>query len=111
MRITVFGATGHLGRHVLAALMDRGTAADDIVAAGREISKVQDLAVRPVRVDYGEPDTIRAAVSGAARVLLISGFDFGRRVEQHAAVVEAARRKYGVPPGRYRRRAAGEGQI
>ncbi|WP_435126368.1 NmrA family NAD(P)-binding protein [Actinacidiphila sp. bgisy144] len=90
MTIVVFGATGHLGRHVLAGLKRRGAPAADITAAGRDLSKLGDQNVRAVRVDYADAATVRAALRGGDRALLISGGDFGRRVAQHAAVIDAA---------------------
>jgi NAD(P)H dehydrogenase (quinone) len=44
--IVVTGATGKLGRLVVAALLERGVAADDIVAAVRTPAKAADLATR-----------------------------------------------------------------
>jgi NAD(P)H dehydrogenase (quinone) len=91
MSVTVFGATGKLGRHVLAALSERGVPPRDIVAAGRDLTKIDDMDVRKARVDYSDDQSERAALDGAHRVLLISSFDFGRRVDQNARVISAAR--------------------
>lgn len=85
MTITVTGATGHLGRLVVAALKRRGAG---VVAAVRDTSK--DLGV-PVRLaDYDRPETLGPALEGTDRLLLISGNEAGRRVTQHRAVVDAA---------------------
>ncbi len=91
MSIVVFGATGHLGRHVLTELRAGGIAPGEIVAAGRDLSKVDDPQVRTARVDYSDASSIRDALAGAPKVLLISSFDFGVRVAQHSRVIEAAR--------------------
>lgn len=94
MSIVVTGATGHLGRLVVTHLLADGVPADQIVAAGRRTESLVDLAARGVRVatlDYGQPDTIAAALEGAETVLLVSGSEVGRRVEQHRAVIEAAK--------------------
>jgi len=94
MSIVVTGATGHLGRLVVAALLERGVPAADIVATGRATDKIADLAEAGVRVaatDFDDPASLRAAYAGADRVLLISGTDIGRRPEQHRNAIEAAR--------------------
>lgn len=94
MSLVVTGATGHLGRLVVEALLDRGVPAGDIVATGRATDKISDLADRGVAVravDYAEPRSLRAAFTGADRVLLISGSEIGSRVEQHRNAIEAAR--------------------
>jgi NAD(P)H dehydrogenase (quinone) len=46
--------------------------------------------VRVATLDYGQPDTIAAALEGAETVLLVSGSEVGQRVDQHRAVIEAA---------------------
>ncbi|BCW53100.1 NAD(P)-dependent oxidoreductase [Arthrobacter sp. StoSoilB19] len=94
MSIVVTGATGQLGRHVLEALLERGVPAADIVAAGRSVEKLADLSARGVRVqhmDYADPGSVAEALKGARRVLLISGSEVGRRVEQHRTVINAAK--------------------
>ncbi|MFB0839871.1 SDR family oxidoreductase [Arthrobacter sp. E44] len=94
MSIVVTGATGQLGRHVIAALQERGVPAGEIVAAGRSIEKLADFAERGVRVqpmDYADTESVAAALSGATRVLLISGSEVGQRVEQHRTVIDAAK--------------------
>lgn len=90
MSIVVTGATGHLGRLVVTHLLADGVPADQIVAAGRRTETLADLAERGVRVatlDYGQPETIAAALEGAETVLLVSGSEVG----QHRAVIEAAK--------------------
>jgi NAD(P)H dehydrogenase (quinone) len=94
MSVVVTGATGHLGRLVVEALLDRGVPATDIVAAGRNVEKLNDLAERGVavrRIDFTEPETLTAAFAGADRVLLVSGSEVGRRADQHRNAIEAAR--------------------
>lgn len=93
MSIVVTGATGQLGRHVIVALLERGVPAGDIVAAGRSVQKLADFAERGVHVqpmDYADAGSVAAALKGAKRVLLISGSEVGRRVEQHRTVIDAA---------------------
>ncbi|WP_337059809.1 NAD(P)H-binding protein [Kineococcus sp. G2] len=90
----VTAASGRLGRLVVEALLERGVAPGDVVAVVRTPGKVADLAERGVRVrrgDYSEPGTLREALDGVDRLLLVSGDTPGQRVAQHANVVEAAR--------------------
>jgi Predicted nucleoside-diphosphate-sugar epimerases len=94
MSFVVTGATGHFGRHAIDALLSRGVPAEQIVAAGRSIEKLDDLAargVRVVRIDYAEPETLTAAFAGAEALLFVSSSDVGRRIAQHANVVAAAK--------------------
>ena len=91
--IAVTGATGQLGRLVVAALLDRDVPAQHIIAAVRTPEKAADLAARGVQVryaDYAQPDTLTSALEGAERVLLVSGTP-GDRVFEHANVVDAAK--------------------
>jgi NAD(P)H dehydrogenase (quinone) len=93
MTIVVTGASGQLGHHVVNGLLDAGVPAGDIVAAVRTPEKAADLAARGVQVreaDYDRPETLKSALAGADKVLLISGSEPGRRVAQHQAVVTAA---------------------
>jgi NAD(P)H dehydrogenase (quinone) len=93
MTIVITGATGHLGRLVVDSLLTRGVAPAEIVAGGRRIDKLADLAAEGVRVvplDYAKPETLDAAFAGATQVLLISASDPGQRLAQHTAAVEAA---------------------
>jgi NAD(P)H dehydrogenase (quinone) len=92
--IVVTGATGHLGRLVVESLLDRGVPAGDVVATGRRVEALAELADRGVDVrgaDYGDPSSLRAAFEGADRLLLVSGSEVGRRVEQHRNAITAAR--------------------
>lgn len=92
--VVVTGASGQLGRLVIDALL-KTLPAGEIVAAVRKPDSVQDLAARGVQVrvaDYDRPETLDAALRGADKVLLVSGNEVGRRVPQHRAVIEAAKR-------------------
>jgi NAD(P)H dehydrogenase (quinone) len=94
MSVVVTGATGHLGRRVVTHLLAAGVPADQITAAGRQVDKLADLAAQGVRVaavDFTQPDTLTAAFAGADSVLLVSGSEVGRRVDQHRNAIEAAK--------------------
>ncbi|RSS37637.1 NmrA family NAD(P)-binding protein [Streptomyces sp. WAC08241] len=99
MSIVVTGATGQLGRLVVDALLAAAPAeatapAGRIVAVVRDKEKAADLAERGVELriaDYSRPETLADAFEVGDRVLLISGSEVGRRVAQHAAVIDAAK--------------------
>lgn len=90
--IAVTAAAGHLGRHAVEALLDRGVAPGSIVAAVRTPAKAADLAARGVEVreaDYTRPDTLVSALRGVDRLLLVSSNEVGQRAAQHANVIAA----------------------
>jgi NAD(P)H dehydrogenase (quinone) len=93
MTIVVTGATGHLGRLTVEALLRRGVPADQITATGRRTETLTDLADQGVnvrRADYTDPPSLREAFAGAERLLLVSSSEVGQRVEQHANAINAA---------------------
>jgi NAD(P)H dehydrogenase (quinone) len=91
--ITVTGASGKLGRLVVTGLLDAGVPAEEVVALVRTPEKVADLAERGVQVrqaDYDDAGAVEKAIAGTDRLLLISGSELGKRVEQHGTVLRAA---------------------
>ena len=93
MTIVVTGATGHLGHLIVEALLRDGVAPSDIVAGGRNLGKLDDLAARGVHVatiDYNDPSTLSAALVGADTLMLVSASEPGKRIEQHKAAIDAA---------------------
>ncbi|RKN36386.1 NAD(P)H-binding protein [Micromonospora musae] len=93
MSIAITGATGQLGRLVIADLLAAGVPADQITAVARSAERAADLVARGVRLhvaDYDRPETFAGAFQPGDRVLLISASEVGRRAAQHAAVVDAA---------------------
>ncbi|WP_425864857.1 SDR family oxidoreductase [Arthrobacter sp. TWP1-1] len=94
MTILITGATGQLGRLVVEALLDQNVPAGEIVATGRDLAKLADLADRGVQVrpiDYSDPASLREAFSDADKVLLVSGSEVGQRLPQHLNVIAAAK--------------------
>ncbi|SDC38168.1 NAD(P)H dehydrogenase (quinone) [Sanguibacter gelidistatuariae] len=92
--IAVTGATGHLGRLVVDALLARGVAPEQIVAAVRTPARASDLAALGVAVreaDYSRPETLVPALEGVKTLLLVSSSEVGRRAAQHANVIDAAK--------------------
>jgi NAD(P)H dehydrogenase (quinone) len=89
----VTGATGHLGRRAVDALLRRGIPAGNVFALVRDPEKAKDLADLGVGVreaDYDRPDTLGPALEGIERLLLVSSPTTGDRVRQHTAVIDAA---------------------
>jgi NAD(P)H dehydrogenase (quinone) len=90
----VTGASGHLGRLAVQDLLARGVPSADIVAIVRMREKVADLAERGVDVrvaDYTQPETLRTALAGVKRLLLVSSSAAGERLAQHMNVIAAAK--------------------
>lgn len=91
MTIVVTGATGHLGRLTIEALLAKGVPASEIVGLGRQTDKIADLGITVKRVAYEDRAALRAAFEGADKVLFISGSEAGNRLGQHTNVVAAAK--------------------
>jgi NAD(P)H dehydrogenase (quinone) len=90
MTIAITGATGQLGRRVVAHLKTL-VPADQIIALARDPAKATDLGVAVRAADYGQADTLPAALAGVETLLLISGSEVGQRLPQHRNVIEAAK--------------------
>ena len=91
--IVVTGATGQLGKLVIEKLLETVPAAQ-IVAAARSPQKAEALRQKGVLIrqaDYSQPESLVAAFAGAEKVLLVSSSEVGHRVQQHQAVIDAAR--------------------
>jgi NAD(P)H dehydrogenase (quinone) len=94
MSIIVTGATGHLGRLAVESLLKRGVPAEQIVAVGRKVDTIDDLAARGVQVrpiDLDRPETLGPVFAGASKLLLVSGSELGRRIPQHRHAIDAAK--------------------
>ncbi len=68
-------------------------APNDIVALVRNPDNASSLKEKGVvvrKADYNLPETLSEGLSGVSKLLLISGTEFGKRVEQHKAVIDAA---------------------
>jgi len=87
----VTGATGQLGRLVVQALQAQGA---DVVAVVRDPAKAAGVLGADVEVrvaSYDDRAALRAALAGVDTLVLISGSEVGRRVQQHTNAVEAAK--------------------
>lgn len=91
--IGITGATGALGRLVVGLLRAQHPRRP-VVALVRDPAKADDLAALGAQVrlfDYDRPETLRPALAGIGKLLLISGNAVGERERQHRAVIEAAK--------------------
>lgn len=96
MTLLVTGASGHLGRLTVLALLERGVEPGSVVATARELTAIKDLAdlgVETRHADYDDPASLDAAFAGADRVLFVSSNAVGQRTDQHRNVVDAAARQ------------------
>ena len=87
----VTGATGQLGRLVIASLLKR-VAPTAIIALVRDLTRADELRHLGVQVrsfDYNAAVQMAGALEGADRLLFISSDTPERRVDQHRAVIEA----------------------
>ncbi|TNE71994.1 SDR family oxidoreductase [bacterium] len=90
MKIAVTGATGQLGRLVVAELKNK-IGAENIVALVRTPEKAADFGVEVRSFDYAKPETQAEALKGIDRLVLISSSEIGQRAVQHKNVLEAAK--------------------
>jgi NAD(P)H dehydrogenase (quinone) len=91
-RIAITGASGQYGRLATDKLIAMGRARDLILITRTPVKLAQrEKAGCEVRYgDFDKPETLVAAVTGAQRMLLISGTRVGARVRQHKAAIDAA---------------------
>jgi NAD(P)H dehydrogenase (quinone) len=82
MTITVTGATGHLGKLILAELEGH-----DVRGVARRPEAVDGVARLG---DYDRPETLVDALEGTDALVFVSASEVGKRAPQHRAVVEAA---------------------
>ena len=85
----ITGASGHLGRKVVASLKHR-VPASEIVAVVRNPAKAADLGVDVREADYTDVPALDAAFAGIDKLLLISSNSLDRQPE-HANVLAAAK--------------------
>jgi len=93
VKIIVSGASGALGS-AAAELLLQQCAPEDVILLSRTPEKLASFAERGAdvrRADFDDPASLRPAMAGGERLLLISTVRVGSRVEQHTAAVEAAK--------------------
>ena len=93
-QLLVTGASGNLGKAVVAELRRLGT--KKVIAATRTPGKLQELAALGVeerKADFDWPETLQAAFRGVERLLLVSTDVLHApevRIKQHRAAIQAA---------------------
>lgn len=97
--LLVTGASGQLGRRVIAHLLDTlHVPPSALIAVTRDPARLGDVAARGVTVrpgDFDDPASLAQAFTGAVRLLLISTNVLDRpgvRLAQHETAVAAAKR-------------------
>jgi NAD(P)H dehydrogenase (quinone) len=88
--LAVTGATGHLGRLIIAGLKAAAPTAP-IVALARDPGKAADLGVEVRHADYDAPATLTTALAGVETLMLVSASEVGKRIVQHQNIIDAAR--------------------
>ena len=91
--IAITGATGQLGQHVFANLLNT-TAANQLVAVVRNPAKAEALSQKGVVVrqaDYGDEAALTKALQGVDKLLIISSNEVGQRAPQHRNIINAAK--------------------
>ncbi|HDG1667191.1 SDR family oxidoreductase [Kluyvera ascorbata] len=91
--IAITGATGQLGQHVIANLLNT-TSANQLVAVVRNPAKAEALSQKGVVVrqaDYGDEAALTKALQGVDKLLIISSSEVGQRAPQHRNIINAAK--------------------
>ena len=95
MQILITGASGHLGGKVIETLLKKNVPANQITALVRDESKAVKLKEEGVAIrvgDYDNPASLDEAMAGIDKVLLVSGLDMSKVVQQHQNVIDAAKK-------------------
>ena len=91
--IAITGATGQLGQHVIANLLNT-TAANQLVAVVRNPAKAEALSQKGIVVrqaDYSDEAALTKALQGVDKLLIISSSEVGQRAPQHRNIINAAK--------------------
>jgi uncharacterized protein YbjT (DUF2867 family) len=88
--ILVSGATGTNGRLVVQLLLRAGAAVRAMVQSTAKAGDLAQAGAQVVAADFEKPETLRVALEGVERCLLLSAVD-QRLVEREARFVEAAK--------------------
>jgi NAD(P)H dehydrogenase (quinone) len=95
-RIIVSGASGRLGGEVAEFLLERGVPATNLILVSRTPDKLSQFTKRGANVRFGDfdrPESLDSAFSGGSTLFLISTNTMPpRRLRQHLAAIEAAKR-------------------
>ena len=93
--IAITGASGKLGKLVLEELLNENIAANKIVGIARNPQKLDNFKKKDITVRYGnydEPESLDLALEGVTKLLIISSSEIGKRVSQHKAIIDSAKK-------------------
>ena len=93
--ILITGATGKLGGQVIDTLLSKNIPASQIAALVRDDAKATHLKEKGIDIrvgDYDDKPALEQAMQGIDQVLLVSGLDISKVVQQHQNVVDAAKK-------------------
>jgi NAD(P)H dehydrogenase (quinone) len=93
MTIAIIGATGNFGGDIIDALLNRGTDPAEILALGRDTTRLGALAARGLRtatIDLDDHDAAVAALADVDTLLLISVGGPGAGLAPRTAAIDAA---------------------
>jgi len=91
-KLIISGASGQLGRRAADLVLDQCRPAD-LILTTRNPGALEAFSARGVDVryaDFEDPPSLREALAGGERLLLVSATDLQRRVAQHRAAIAAA---------------------
>jgi len=94
MKIAITGASGQFGREATRLLIESGVSPDQLILVTRNPEKLASRGSEGAIVRQGDFDDeagLAAALSGAERMLMISGTRVGFREPQHRAAIQAAK--------------------
>lgn len=92
--ILITGATGGLGNATIQSLLAKGVQPNEITALVRNENKAADLKNKGVQIkvgDYNDYGSLKAALTGVDKLLLISSNEMVDRLIQHKNVINAAK--------------------
>lgn len=93
-RIVISGASGDLGRRVTDLLLENEPQAvlTLMTRSPAKLGHRRSATVKVMQGDYTDPASLDAAYAGADTLLLISGLNIGRRVQEHRNAIAAAKK-------------------
>jgi NAD(P)H dehydrogenase (quinone) len=92
--ILVTGATGHLGNAVIQSLVKKGVPAHEITALVRDENKAVHLKDQGIQMrvgNYNDYDSLKEALRGVDKLLLISSNELADSLIQQKDVINAAK--------------------
>lgn len=91
MTIAVTAVSGHLGGEIARKLIAL-PGGETVIGLARTPKNAPDLGIEVRAGDYGQPEQLRASLSGVDTLLLVSGMDApDARIPQHRNVIGAAK--------------------